>query len=85
MAVVGTTSVISDGSEASEMIANGSRETYSQRAVAKFKERMFKCLNAAVVILVLILLYILFVPSARYGKPAKISRGKISKLKDSLT
>ena len=77
-----TTSIISDGSEASEMIRNNSKESYSERAVAKFKSRMRKYINAALIILAIVLLYFLFMPSAKFSKAPRGSKSKMNKIKD---
>ena len=64
------------------MLRNNSKQTYSQRAVAKFKSRVFKCANTTLIILAIVLLYFLFVPSAKFSKLPRGSRGKMKKMKD---
>lgn len=67
-------SVISDGSEASEMIANNLNQSYSERAVEKFKATFFRFVNIALIIIAIILLYFLFVPRAKFSKNVRPSR-----------
>ena len=61
---------------------NNSKETYSQRAVARFKKRVFKCANTTLIILAIVMLYFLFVPSAKFSKLPRGSRGKVKKMKE---
>jgi hypothetical protein len=50
------------------MIRNKATETYSERAVLKFKTRVRRCANLTIAILAITILYFLFVPSAKFTK-----------------
>lgn len=79
-----TISVISDGSEESEMRANGRTETYSERAVADFKLRTKKCINITIILFAVLLFYFLFVPSAKFTKVPRGVRNRGRKIKKAV-
>lgn len=64
------------------MLRNNDKQTYSQRAVAKFKSRVRKCANTTLIILAIIALYFLFVPSAKFSKLPRNSKSKVKKMKE---
>lgn len=63
-----TISVISDGSEESEMKAQNETETYSEKAVKKFKGNVNKLLNIFFILAAVLLIYFMIAPSKRIGK-----------------
>jgi len=66
------------------MIANKMEETYSEKAVKKFKHNISQCVHIIVVIIALILIYIVIAPSKRFTKPERIQK-KFSKIADDLS
>ena len=64
------------------MMRNNLKETYSERAIGKFKGRVFRCINATIVILAIVMLYFLFVPSTRFSKPHRNHKSKVKKMKE---
>jgi hypothetical protein len=66
---IGTASLISDGSEESEMRFHEERETYSEKAIKKFRGNVNKCFNWAMIALAILLIYFVIAPTKRFTKP----------------
>ena len=66
------------------MIANNAKETYSERAIASFKQRTIKCVNITIIICAIIMLYFLFVPRVKFSKSSRPSRIRSRRMKESV-
>lgn len=71
---VETVSLISDGSEESEMKARNETETYSEKAVRRFRGNVSKLLNVLFILAAALLIYFVIGPSKRAGKERRGAR-----------
>ena len=73
-----TISVISDGSEESEMKAQKETETYSEKAVKRFRGNVNKLLNVFFILAAVLLIYFVIAPSKRAGRERKAKKARKS-------
>lgn len=72
---MGTASLISDGSEESEMRLLSESETYSEKAIKNFKGNVNRCFNFVMIGLAILLIYLVLAPTKRFTKPDKKPKG----------